>query len=131
MQLTFIHIDNTASGSFRSRVETGMPGKLVGMSKNSKPMPCIRHRSRASSTSFSGNCGAKFGRKLTNLSETTADDTDNADEENSGEHARPRVLAKCPVSTGFSLQGRSASRPLFFGLSGIYVAPYARAVDGK
>jgi hypothetical protein len=34
---------------------------------------------RASSTSFSGNCGAKFGRKLKNLSETTADDTDNID----------------------------------------------------
>jgi hypothetical protein len=39
---------------------------------------------RASSPSFSGNCRAKFGRKLKNLSETTADDTDNADEETPG-----------------------------------------------
>jgi hypothetical protein len=54
-----------------------MPRKFTGMSKKSKQMPCIRHRPRASSTSFSGNCGAKFGRKLKNLSETTADDTDN------------------------------------------------------
>src|SRR5437773_3263516 len=47
-------------------------------------MPDTWHRSRASSTSFSGNCRAKFGRKLKNLSETTADDTDNADEETPG-----------------------------------------------
>jgi hypothetical protein len=53
----------------------------MGISKNSKPMPCIRHRSRASSPSYYENCRPKFGRKLTNLSETTADDTDNAGED--------------------------------------------------
>jgi hypothetical protein len=60
-----------------------MPEKFMGMSKKSKRMPCIRHRPRASSTSFSGNWRAKF-REFKNLSETTADEMDNADEETPG-----------------------------------------------
>src|SRR5215475_4956581 len=79
MRLAFIRIDNEASGSFRIRTKTEMPETPCEYQKNSKPMPFVRHRSRASSLSFSGNCRAKFGRKLTNLSETTADDVDNAE----------------------------------------------------
>jgi hypothetical protein len=109
MRLAFIRIDNKASGSFWSRGETGMPGKFTRMSKKSKPMPRIRHRPRASSTSFSGNCGAKFGRKLKNLSETTADDTDNAGEETPATRSSSGV-AEGPAATRFSLQGRSALR---------------------
>ncbi len=72
-------------------------------------MPCIRHRPRAFSTSFSGNCGAKFGKKLKNLSETTTDDTDNADEETPGSTPSSGV-GEGAAATGFSLQGRSALR---------------------
>src|SRR5215510_171588 len=80
MRSALIRIDNKACASFRSRTKTEMPESPCEYQKNSKPIPCVRHRSHASSLSFSGNCRAKFGRKLTNLSETTADDTDNAEE---------------------------------------------------
>jgi hypothetical protein len=94
----------------------------MGMSKTSKQMPCIRHRSRASSTSFSGKCRAKFGRKLKNLSETTADDKDNAGEDTPRNAPAWGVDEGVPpprstYAQGFWITERVASR--LSGLTGV------------
>jgi hypothetical protein len=84
-------------------------------------MPCIRHRSRASSTFFSGNWRAKFGRKLKNLLETGADGTDNVDEETPG--ARPSgvlvVFRLCAALTRKASGSQTASHPRFSRLTGV------------
>jgi hypothetical protein len=86
-----------------------MPGKFTGMPRSQNGCHVSGIGPRASSTSFSGNCGAKFGRKLKNLSETTTDDRIMRMKKLRG--ARPSSgVGEGHAATGFSLQGRSALR---------------------
>jgi len=87
----------------------------MGISKNAKQMPCIPHRFRASSTSFFGNCGAKFRRKLKNLSETTADDKKWACRNRNVALADPNRMKAITQETGPFLERASSPEGLSCG----------------